>query len=109
MTVKFKLNSRAVPDGTVLLFGIRYDPEPDESRSAPPKTYTYVVMKSGGLWYVGGTNGRNPQAAGWGAVERWLERDGRQVEWVRTVTETTTLWPVVTPGAAKTIKPVPPR
>jgi hypothetical protein len=93
MAVKFKLDTRAVPDGTILLFGIRYEPEPGEHRSALSKTYTYVIMKSGGLWYVSGTNGRNPQAAGWGAVERWLERDGRVVEWVRHVTETRQLWP----------------
>jgi len=92
MTVKFKLNSRAVPEGTVLLFGISYQPGPDDIRATEVKVYTYAVLKAGGLWYVTG-GGRTPQAAGWGAVERWLERDGRQVEWVRHVTETRQLWP----------------
>ena len=91
--VKFTLDSRTVPDETVLLFGIRYEPEPDARPVSPPKTYTYVIMKAGGFWYVTG-GGRTPQAAGWGAVERWLERDGRVVEWVRHVTETAQLWPL---------------
>jgi hypothetical protein len=103
---RFKIDSWLIPDETVLLFGIRYEPGPDDLRTDPSKTYTYVVMKVGGLWYVSGT-GKSPQAAGWGAVERWLERDGREVAWVKAVTETTTLWPVVTPGSVKTMRPAP--
>jgi hypothetical protein len=91
MTVKFKLDSRKVLDGTILLFGIRYAAEPG-AWTGPDKTYTYAMLKAGGMWYVTG-GGRTPQAAGWGAVERWLERDGRVVEWVRHVTETCQLWP----------------
>lgn len=90
MTVKFKLDSRAVPDGTLLLFGIRYELE---DRPPSSTTYTYAMLKAGGFWYTTG-GGKTPQAAGWGAIERWLERDGRVVEWVRHVTETTQLWPL---------------
>jgi hypothetical protein len=113
MTVKFKLDSRAVPEGTVLLFGIRYPGDQEGTARTPSgaptlaKVYTYVIMKSGGLWYVSGTNGRNPQAAGWGAVERWLERDGREVVWVRHVTETVQLWPAEESGQAARREPVP--
>lgn len=99
MTVKFKLESRTVPDGTVLLFGIRYvgpDQEGIARPVSPPKVYTYAMIKAGEFWYVTG-GGRTPQAAGWGAVERWLERDGREVVWVKAVTETVTLWPAQPP------------
>jgi hypothetical protein len=94
MPVKFKLDARAhIPEGTVLLFGISYGPGPDDRRAAEPKVYTYVIMRQGGLWYVSGANGKTPQAAGWGAIERWLDRDGRVVHWIKHVTETETLWP----------------
>ena len=89
MTVKFTLNSARVPDGTVLLFGVRYAGVVSDS-----KVYTYAMLKAGGFWYVTG-GGRTPQAAGWGAVERWLERDGRMVEWVKTMTEAAQIWPPV--------------
>jgi hypothetical protein len=96
MTVKFKLDSRVVPEGTVLLFGIRYVGPDQEGIARMPeeeaKVYTYAMIKAGGFWYVTG-GGRTPQVAGWGAVERWLERDGREVAWVKAVTETVTLWP----------------
>jgi hypothetical protein len=86
-----------VPNGTVFLFGIRYQrhiPDGQEGVYEPGQTkvYTYAMLKEGGLWYVAG-GGRVPQAAGWGAVERWLGRDGRVVEWIKMVTETTSLWP----------------
>ena len=100
MSVKFTLDSRQVPDGTILLFGIRYAGTDLEgyawTREQESKVYTYVMIKAGGFWYVTG-GGKTPQVAGWGAVERWLERDGRVVEWVRHVTETVTLWPVQPP------------
>lgn len=101
MSVKFKLDSRAIPDGTILLFGICYiGADPDGYQRPADKTkskvYTYAMLKAGGFWYVTG-GGKTPQAAGWGAVERWLERDGRVVEWVRHVTETGQLWPPVAP------------
>lgn len=97
MAVTFTLDNRAVPDGTVLIFGIRYAGADSDGQERTPveksKTYTYVMIKAGGFWYVTG-GGKTPQAAGWGAIQRWLERDGRVVEWVRHVTETTQLWPV---------------
>lgn len=93
MDVKFKLDSRKVPDGTVLVFGISYERDPDASPRAERKVFTYAMLKAGGLWYVTG-GGKVPSAAGWGAVERWLERDGRVVEWVNAVAQTVTLWPV---------------
>jgi hypothetical protein len=90
MSVKFKLKSAAVPDGTILLFGIRHEREPGADTGSP-KIYTYAMLKAGGLWYV--TGGNTPTAAGWGAIERWLDRDGRVVEWVQAVTQTAQLWP----------------
>jgi hypothetical protein len=93
----FKLDDAKVPNGTVLLMGIRYDSQPEDDPDAQrgrtnPKVYTYALLKSGGLWYVTGT-GKVPQAAGWGAVNRWLERDGRVVEWVRLSTGWVDLYP----------------
>ena len=71
MTVKFKLDSRAVPDGTVLLFGIRYVGPDQEGIARMPeeeaKVYTYAMIKAGGFWYLTG-GGRTPQVAGWGAI-----------------------------------------
>lgn len=93
MHVKFKLDSRKVPNGTVLVFGIRYERSEDDPGRENPTVYTYAALKSGGLWYFTGS-GRVPQAAGWGAVERWLERDGRVVEYVNAVAQTVTLWPL---------------
>lgn len=87
MTVKFTLKDSAAPDGTVLVFGIRYEGD-------NPTVYTYAMLKAGGLWYVTGGSGRVPTAAGWGAVARWLEKDGRVVEWVELVTEKRRVWPV---------------
>ena len=92
MTVKFKLDSRAVPDGTILVLGIRY--EAQEHPRPHATVYEYVVIKARGHWYMTG-GGRTPQVAGWGAIERWLAKDGRVVEWVRHVTETAQLWPPV--------------
>ena len=82
--MKFKIAAGA-PEGTVLLFGIRYWDN--------PKVFTYAMLKADGLWYVTGGSSQVPTAAGWGAVERWLEKDGRVVEWVRIVIETEQVWP----------------
>lgn len=76
----FTMNDAKVPDGTVLLMGIRYEGQTTD------KVWTYGLLKAGGLWYVTG-GARAPQAAGWGAVNRWLERDGRIVLWVKVGTE----------------------
>jgi hypothetical protein len=87
----FKLDNTKVPNGTVILMGIRYEGSSDRTdldttrgRQAP-KVFTYALLKAGGLWYAtGGPKG--PQAAGWGAVNRWLGKDNRVVEWVRVAT-----------------------
>jgi hypothetical protein len=104
MDVKFELDSRKVPNGTVLVFGIRYERTDDEPGGdirgrSNPTVYTYAMLKAGGFWYVTGS-GKVPTAAGWGAIERWLERDGREVVWVRRVTNTAQLWPPV-PGPTR--------
>lgn len=87
MPVKFTLDNARIPSGTVLMMGVRFEdrdePDPDATRGMrPPKVYTYALLKAGALWYVTGS-GKVPQAAGWGAVERWLAKDGKVVEWVR--------------------------
>jgi hypothetical protein len=74
-----------LPNGTVLMFGIRYAGRTTE------RVFTYVMFKAGGLWYVTG-NGRVPTAAAWPAIERWLAKDGREVIWVRTAVEWTEVW-----------------
>lgn len=77
--MKFTMDPRKVPDGTVMVMGIRYASQTSD------KVWTYVWLKAGGLWYGTG-NARVPTAAGWGAVERWLEADGREVLWIDVVT-----------------------
>lgn len=76
--MRFTMNRQA-PNGTVLLMGVRYEGQTSD------KVWTYAWLKAGGLWYGTG-NGRVPTAAGWEAVNRWLERDNRKVEWVRVAT-----------------------
>lgn len=83
----FRLDNAKIPNGTVLKMGISYpgmgQTDLDTTRGRhTPKVFTYVFLKAGNLWY--GT-GKAPQAAGWGAVNRWLDRDGRVVEWVEVV------------------------
>jgi hypothetical protein len=104
MTVKFKLDNAKVPNGTVLLFGISYagmgQTDLDTTRGRQtPKVFTYTMLKAGGMWYVSGTG---PQAAGWGAVTKWLERDNRVVEWVRVATEWAEVWPAKVEGEKAT-------
>jgi hypothetical protein len=84
MTVEFKLDDRQVPDGTVFLVGVAFDRIPD-------KTWTYSLIKAGGRWYTSGT-GKSPQDAGWGAVNRWLNREGTQVVYIDAVTGRDRLW-----------------
>lgn len=83
----FKLDNSKVPNGTVLLFGIQYEGQTSE------KTWSYALLKAGGLWYVTG-NGKVPTAAGWEAINRWLERDGRIVVSVKVATGWADLYPV---------------
>ena len=81
MTVNF--NPRQLPNGTVLVLGVRYLPYGSEpgGGSLRPNVYTYAALKTAGLWYLTGS-GRVPTAAGWGAVESWLARDNRQLLFV---------------------------
>jgi hypothetical protein len=97
MTVKFSIDPRTMPNGTVLQLGIRYIRQPGEGDleatrgMASPQVYTYALMKAGGLWYTTGS-GKVPQSAGWGAVERWLGRDGREVVWAKVAADWADLW-----------------
>jgi hypothetical protein len=97
-----------VPNGTVLMLGISYRNDEQAALTAgpsdanrgmsQPKVFTYVGLKAGGLWYFTGT-GKTPQAASWPAVERWLARDNRKLEWVNQASRWTHLWPLQTTGA----------
>jgi hypothetical protein len=94
----FKLDNSKIPNGAILLMGISYEgmgqTDLDTTRGREtPKVFTYAMLKAGGLWYVTGS-GKVPVAAGWGAIERWLAKDNRLVEWVKVVTQTADLWPV---------------
>lgn len=96
-TPRFSLGNLTIPNGTVLLMGIEYEgmgqTDLDTTRGRQtPKVFTYAFLKAGNLWYATG-GPRAPQAAGWGAVERWLAKDNRVVRWVRIVTETAALYP----------------
>lgn len=93
--MRFTLDDTQVPDGTILVFGIRYAnlDGPGASRS---KVFEYVALKASGRWYLTGT-GRVPQDAGWGAVARWLDDPTREVVSVRIVTETAQLYPPPNP------------
>ena len=106
MMVKFHLDGRKVPNGTVLVLGIRYEAEPDgDTRGRTnPKVYTYAALKAGGLWYLTGS-GKVPTAAGWTAVQNWLARDGRVVEYVDVLGARTRLWPEP-PGKPTASRPV---
>lgn len=87
---KFTPSSFQVPDGTIMIMDIQYESQTTD------KVWTYVLLKAGGLWYFTGNAG-TPTAAGWGAVERWLAKDGRVVVSVQVVTETVPIYP--SPGA----------
>lgn len=79
----FTLKDPDVPEGTLLLFGIRY------GASTSGKVYTFAALKAGGRWYFTGTG---PSDASWTAVQRWLQRDGRQVVWIKVATRLEMLW-----------------
>lgn len=89
MDVKLPIDPRTMPDGTILVFHIRYL---DEGGAPAGPTYSYVLSKVAGSWYGTGT-GRVPQAAGWRAVENWLDDPRRKVERVELVTSQQTIWP----------------
>lgn len=80
----FELDDSKVPDGTVMLIGVRY------AGSVSGKVYDFAALKAGGRWYFTGTG---PSDAGWGAVQRWLQANGRSVVYVKAVTGLTELWP----------------
>jgi hypothetical protein len=94
--MKLTIDPRAVPNGQILIFGIQYpgltEPSKDATRGrTQPKTFTYAALKAGNLWYFTG-GAKAPQAAGWGAIEKWLARDNRTVVWVSAVTQTETIY-----------------
>lgn len=82
----FKLDTSQIPDGAVLLFGIRYEGQVTST------VFTYAALKAGGRWYLTGS-GNVPRGAGWSAVQKWLDAPGREVLWVRAVTKTEEIWP----------------
>jgi hypothetical protein len=99
--VTWSMNPRALPNGTVLFLGISYEPGPrvpDTRGRTEPKVYTYAALKQAGVWYFSGA-GKVPQAAGWGAVEKWLEREGRKLEWVKIVSSLMDVYPVPPPAS----------
>lgn len=81
----FTMDPRQMPDDTLLKIRLQYEGQTSD------KVWTYVLVKAEGLWYSTGT-GKVPQAAGWGAVERWLADKGRQVLSVDLVTETVRIY-----------------
>lgn len=83
---KDTFDTRGIPNGAILVLSVRYQNN--------PKVYTYAALKGGGLWFLSGT-GQVPQAAGWGAVERWLARDGRELVSIDAVSDRTQIWPSV--------------
>ncbi len=101
------MDPRKLPNGTVLFLGISYaSARPREldmrgldmrGRTAP-KIYTYAALKQAGAWFFSGS-GKVPQDAGWGAVEHWLERDGRKLEWVKIVTALEDVYPAPLPSS----------
>lgn len=83
MAVKIAVDPRTMPDGSVLSLGVRYEGQ------TSGKVWTYLALKTGGRWFL---TGSGPSDAGWGAVERWLERDGRVLVHVDRLTRDVRLW-----------------
>lgn len=92
--MSWTMDPRKLPNGTVLFLGVSYGGArtADTRGRTEPKIYTYVALKQAGVWFFSGS-GKVPQAAGWGAVERWLERDGRKLEWVKIVSALEDVYP----------------
>lgn len=99
--MRFTLDDSQVPDGTILVFGIRYVDADNLTGSGDfrSKVFEYAGLKASGRWYLTGT-GRVPQDAGWGAVARWLDDPTREVVFVDTVTGTARLYPAPNPPAS---------
>ena len=90
----FSMSSYArVPDGTVMTMGIRYPAMGDGT-----KVFTYALLKAGGAWYTTGT-GQVPQQASWQAVDRWLTKHNRVIEWVKIFTQSAQIYPAITTEA----------
>lgn len=81
------MSDNIVPDGTIIVLGIRYD------GSVSGKTYDYTASKIAGRWYMTGT-GKTPQDASWQAVNRWLAREGRHLVRAEVITSRRQIWPV---------------
>lgn len=96
--MSWSMDPRKLPNGTVLFFGISYEraQAADTRGRTEPKVYSYAALKQAGVWYFSGA-GKVPQAAGWGAVENWLERDNRKLEWVKIVSGLVDVYPVELP------------
>ena len=88
MTVKMPIDPRTMPDGVVLVLSVCY--RPNEGEKPNPTIYEHAAIKSKGFWHL---TGSGPSAAGWGAVERWLERDNRELIRIEIQTGTKTIWP----------------
>lgn len=97
MNVKMEIEPRTMPNGALLVLGVRYlpgsEPGGDTRGRANPVVYTYAALKTGGLWYFTGS-GKSPHAATWAAVLKWLERDNRKLEFVEIATGARRIWPV---------------
>jgi hypothetical protein len=87
MTVNTTFDARSLPDGTLLVLNVRYQAHVDQRTD--PTIYQHAAIKTRGRWWI---TGSGPQDAGWGAVERWLSRDGRELVSVEVAT-TQTIWP----------------
>lgn len=98
--MSWSTDPRKLPNGTVLFFGISYElaQAADTRGRTEPKVYSYAALKQAGVWYFSGA-GKVPQAAGWGAVEKWLERDNRKLEWVKIVSGLVDVYPVTLPAS----------
>jgi hypothetical protein len=103
MTVKMALDPRSMADGVILALHVRYRAE--EGNQPNPTIYTHAAVKSAGFWYLSGS--RAPQIAGWGAVERWLEKDRRELVRVEMLTRASTIYPVLVEAAVQNNLTVP--
>jgi hypothetical protein len=75
-----------IPNGTTFRLGIQY-----RTGDRASKMFDYILLKAGGYWYMTGTG--VPQMAGWGAIERWLRRDGRTLVSVDLLSYHQRVWP----------------
>ena len=92
MSVTMTLDPRTMPDGVVLVLSVRYENQTSD------KVWTYAALKAGGRWFLTGAN--TPTDAGWAAVERWLERDNREMVRVEILTQSRSIWPVPVDAAS---------